>query len=136
VLEGRVQVYASANAPARTVSASPAPALVQLDAGQTADVTHDGRISRQNAPDIGQVAAWRERRLIFRNDPLVDIVQEFNRYNEAPRFRVADKTISQRRYSGIFDAYDPRSLMQVLSSDGDLAVHEVDEEILIGPRRR
>ncbi len=130
VLEGRVQVFASENERA----AVPAAAVAQLSAGEEISVKSDGRIAKLDTADVGNAVAWRDRRLVFREQALTDIVREFNRYNPAPKFRVEGANVEARRYSGIFDAYDPESLAQVLSADSQLTLVRAGHDIVI--RRR
>jgi hypothetical protein len=53
-----------------------------------------------------------QRRLVFRRDTLATVVEEFNRYNRAPQFRLEDAGIAGHHYSGEFDDSNlrPRSL--------------------------
>ncbi len=125
VLKGRVQVSNR-----RVSTQQPLP----VDAGQAATVASDGQITKEKVTDIQNAVAWRERRLVFRERLLGDIVLEFNRYNAAPRIRIEGADATTRRYSGIFDAYDPESLAQVLSVDEDLAIERLGTEIVIRGR--
>jgi len=137
VLEGRVQVFANDGGSAALSSRESEKherVALPLSAGEEANVENDGRIIKRKAPDLSNAVAWRERRLVFRENPLNDIVFEFNRYNSAPRFRVDGTTAGARRYSGIFDAYDPESLAQVLSADGALILDRAGPEIIIRER--
>jgi ferric-dicitrate binding protein FerR (iron transport regulator) len=79
VLEGRVQVTperqgspAIAQTPAGQ-GASPPPAL---SAGEQVRIGADGRIEQRTAPGIADVAAWRQRRLVFREDSLTDMAAQ------------------------------------------------------------
>lgn len=123
VVEGRVQV---------TTSERPLP----LGAGEEASVESSGNVTKRKATNTSAVVAWRERRLVFRESALDDIAYEFNRYNTAPRLRIEGTGAGTRRYSGIFDAYDPSSLAQVLSEDHDLSVERNADEIVVRARTR
>lgn len=118
VIEGRVRVLTHER---------PLP----LNAGEEANVATDGKVTTRKTAGVATAVAWRERRLVFRESPLSEIVAEFNRYNETPRLRVEATATAARRYSGIFDAYDPSSLAQVLSADGTLSVDRDGSEIVI-----
>src|SRR5690606_28550265 len=109
-------------------------APLPVNVGEAAHVSDKGLMSKQVTPNAGSTVTWRERRLVFREDTLTDIVREFNRYNPAPRFRVEGSKAGGRRYSGIFDAYDPESLAQVLSADGNLILERDSKETLIRTR--
>ncbi len=121
VVEGRVQVLANEQP-------------VRLDAGEEADVRNDGKVTKRKSFSGGSATAWRERRLVFRESTLDEIVVEFNRYNESPQLRVEGDVAASRRYSGIFDAYDPGSLAQLLSTDEALRVDRSAREIVVRER--
>jgi len=126
VLEGRVQV--SKDMGLRELSAQKP---VSLSAGEELKTDDSGRIARRAAIDAAKMAPWRQRRLVFDQDPLSKVVAEFNRYNRKPQFRVLDETIGQLPYSGAFDADDPESLTKLLELDENLQLEKVGDEILI-----
>jgi transmembrane sensor len=130
VVEGSVQI--TRNGADTTRSALPI--QLQLIAGEEARVDSDAGIHKQATPDIGNSVAWQQRRLVFRDTPLQEIAEEFNRYNRRPRFRVADPAIGERLYTGTFDADDPQSLRELLSKEGDLRLELQDGEIAIVTR--
>jgi len=137
VLEGRVSVTpehrdispAAATALKPTQPATP-PAL---SAGEQVSIGANGQI-KQRPADVADAAAWRQRRLVFREHPLSDIAAEFNRYNRAPKIRLQDIESGTHHYTGTFDADDPLALARLLSQQSDLVVETTAAEILI--RRR
>ncbi|MBS0418356.1 MAG: FecR domain-containing protein [Proteobacteria bacterium] len=138
VLEGRVKITPIANGSngAKSGAGTPkiVPATEDLSAGQEAQVTPDGVIKRNAKPDVTKTVAWRERRLIFDNAPLEDMVYEFNRYNQSPRLLLDGVPPGSHHYNGIFDAADPDSLAALLSKEPDLIVERRDGEITIRKR--
>jgi transmembrane sensor len=106
----------------------------KLTAGQEARIGHDGLIERRIPVDIATVSAWRQHRLIFRADTLTDVATEFNRYNRTPQIIIEGDVSRARRYSGVFDADDPRSLMEFLRGDAELDLEERDDRIVIRVR--
>lgn len=128
VLEGRVRVAAT-DEPA-AVAAAPIVA-----AGHEVEVGRDGKAIQRAAPDIGNTTAWLQRRVVFKQEPLINVVQEFNRYRKSPQLRVDDAKLATRKYSGTFDVDDPRSLRDVLSRDSDILLEESGEEIVIRARQ-
>jgi transmembrane sensor len=130
VLEGRVNVTTAAPAPAASGSAAapvagrgaPRTAAVRsLGASQEAQVSHEGSVSIREVNNVSDMVAWRERRLIFRDQTLEQIVGEFNRYRAHP-IRLEGSGVSERVYTGVFDADDADSLLQVLARDPALVV--------------
>jgi transmembrane sensor len=130
VLEGRVDVTTAAPAPPASGSAvepsaargtSRAGAVRSLGASQEAQVSHQGSVSIREVSNVSDTVAWRERRLIFRDQTLERIVDEFNRYRAHP-IRLEGRAVSERIYTGVFDADDAESLLQVLALDPALDV--------------
>jgi transmembrane sensor len=115
-------------------AASPGGEPADLGAGEQVRVVADGSLVKQPAPDIVQATAWRQRRLVFQADTLEDIAAEFNRYNRSPRIRVEGEAARQARFTGIFDADDPLSLVQLLGTDRELAFERRETELVIRPR--
>ena len=139
VLEGRVNVTTAAPAPtasgsaAAPVAARGAPrtaAVRSLGASQEAQVSHEGSVSIREVNNVSDTVAWRERRLIFRDQTLEQIVSEFNRYR-THRIRLEGSGVSERVYTGVFDADDADSLLQVLARDPALAVEREGEATLV-----
>ncbi|MBL8265662.1 MAG: hypothetical protein JNL55_04750 [Steroidobacter sp.] len=123
VIEGRVAVGSEASS-SRQI----------LAAGQSAELTEAATIASITPMDARKVTAWQQRRLIFRGDTLADVVAEFNRYNKAPQFLIADPAIAGRQFTGVFDANAPESFARILSGTGDLALSRRDAQIVISQR--
>ena len=130
VLEGRVLITPFGGG--GTMNA--ARAAESLGAGQEAQVAPDGTIRRNAKADVINTVAWRERRLIFEDAPLEDVIYEFNRYNQSPRLTLDGVPPGSHHYNGIFDAADPDSLAELLSREPDLSIERRNGEIVI--RRR
>jgi transmembrane sensor len=130
VLEGRVLIMPLGNG--GTTAATPA--TQSLGAGQEAEVAPDGTIQRKSKADVMQTVAWRERRLIFDDAPIEDVIYEFNRYNQSPHLILEGIPPGSRHYNGIFDAADPDSLAELLSREPDLLIERRDGQIIIRKR--
>jgi len=114
VIEGRIEVIGRAqmtsglNAP---ISDYMKPLVLRT--GEQAAFTPRGRTAHGNVPSIERVMAWPNGRLVFRDEPLADLVTDFNRYHRLPLI-VADPELAGHRVNGTFDAYDRSSLIQFL----------------------
>jgi len=131
VVEGRVKISGSPE------TNPPAEKHIQqqiLSAGDEAHVAPNGKVRERLRVDEASAMAWHQRRLVFRRDTLATVVEEFNRYNRAPQFRLEDARIADHHYSGEFDADDPGSLLQLLASDPKLSVTREGDEVLIRAR--
>lgn len=144
VLEGRVNVTAEPPAPAQSLSDPQAPggasattqkaaASRSLVASEEARVSHAGLVSIREVSDVSDSVAWRERRLIFREQTLQHIVSEFNRYRRNP-IRLEGSAVMERVYTGVFDADDADSLAQVLLRDPALIVDRSGDTIVVRAR--
>lgn len=134
VLEGRVevnaiptQVDAAANSlhidghDGETQPTHMRPDLL-LAAGQRAAVTSLG-VEPDVGPPIERVAAWTERRLVFRGDPLSAVIAEFNRYR--PQALVLDdSSLARIRINGVFELDDPASLVAYLRNFESVRVEQ------------
>jgi transmembrane sensor len=138
VLEGRVNVTPAAkpdpsgNAQASSgVASIPATAASRrLDASEEARVSHAGSVSIREVNNVSDTVAWRERRLIFRDQTLEQIVLEFNRYRATP-IRLGSGSVGERLFTGVFDADDADSLLQVLAHDPALEVDRSGGSIIV-----
>jgi transmembrane sensor len=142
VLEGRVRVSARDDAPAPPGSSviDPQPLAksgdtLLLAAGDEAEINSGKAPERQETPNVAANVAWMQRRLAFKQEPLANVVMQFNRYRETPQFRVEDPELATRRYSGVFDVDDPQSLEAVLAAQRDVIVAAEGDIIAIRKRR-
>jgi transmembrane sensor len=140
VIEGRVKVSSeikgvtlSTDKKGEAATVPDNSASISLTANEVARIDRGGAVSVRTIADANDAVAWRERRLIFREDTLAKIVQEFNRYNRE-QIRLKDPAIADRVYTGVFDADDPNSLVEVLARETDLAVEHSGEDILVKSR--
>jgi len=120
VLEGKV-----------AVTSQPGNDTETLTANQEALVKPDGAILRTAKADVTKTVAWRERRLIFQDAALEDMVYEFNRYNRTTHLTIDGVPPGSHHFNGIFDAGDLDSLADLLSKEPDLTVEKRDGEIVI-----
>lgn len=134
VIEGQVQIssVAAARGPqqeraqlsgAEASADSPTSRLVvRLSAGEEARIGLYGDIQRRNAVDPISIATWRQHRLVFHDDALEDIIAAFNRHNVSTQIRLDGAEVRSRRYTAVFDADDPLSLVAFLHRDRTLQV--------------
>lgn len=83
---------------------------------------------RTERANVDNAVAWTHRRLIFDDTPLVEVIEEFNRYN-VRRFVINDASLEGFHIRGTFDANKPERLVTFLSQRFDLSVVETQEEI-------
>jgi transmembrane sensor len=135
VLEGRVQV--ASHTLEQLSQAAPTqnePMRTQLTEGESLSISTSGTITAPARIDVEDIAAWRQRRLVFRDRPLAEIVEEFQRYNRIPLIRVEGEELRARTFNGVFDADDPQTLVAYLATDNTIAFERRGNELVIRPR--
>lgn len=139
VLEGRVSVAtetgiesAAASGARNNHDAVSAP-CISLGISEEAQISHAGTVTVRTVPDISEAVAWQQRRLVFHEQTLDRIAEEFNRYSRR-QIRLEGTGIGDRRYSGVFDVDDPESLAQILTLDSTLSVKSSERLIVVKAR--
>ncbi len=132
VIEGTVEVAPRASPAARTTTSpeenqGAAGEVAKLEVGDQAVVRSDSvAIAATKIENLEPVTAWTDRRLVFSETPLSEIVNEFNRYNHQ-RLILDDDTVATLEVSGVFSTHDPESLILFLERIADVDVeHSAD----------
>ena len=107
---------------------------VLVRAGEGALATGDGALRRMDEIDVPKAIAWTERRLIFEDVPLQEVVYEFNRYNRRPLV-VQDPELGERRITSVFFANDVSALVAFLELEPDVEVDYGADAIRIHRKR-
>lgn len=131
VIEGLVQVMPHASDDRSTPALAELSELTRIAAGEAVSVIADGHITPPAPIDIAEVSAWQQRRLVFRRETLEEIAEAFNRYNRALQIRVEGDALRAKRFSGVFDADDPESLLTYLATDDRLVFAREGDELVI-----
>ena len=146
VLEGRVAV--TTNDTTNSVSAArptPAPespgsavpvetmAAVELTQGQQARIGRSGAVVEPAAVNVEKAVAWTDRRLIFENSTLEEVLAEFNRYNTR-ELSVDDPALAALKLNGVFESHDPESLLQYLERAYGVQVRDDDDQRILEPK--
>lgn len=100
VAEGKVQVSAGSGAP------------VFLEPGRAVEFS-DGQLSQVHGFDPAASFAWRQRQLVFRQQPLAEVVEELNRYWPGRTLVLGDE-LREQRVSGVFDIDKPEAVLKAL----------------------
>jgi transmembrane sensor len=146
VTEGRVRVENAAaesllpaRLPAPATAAQTAPAPV-LSAGEKVLVPL-GRAAPEAAAAVTEVApaqiartlAWRERRLIFEDTPLSEVVAEFNRYIKH-RLVIEDPDLGRRKFGGTFHPERCDTFIALLEQSFDVVTERRGDTTILRPR--
>ena len=93
-------------------------------AGQQVTVANkSGAISRLAVLEAAPATAWTERKLVFNAVPLIDVAEEFNRYNRRPMW-IEDDALADRPITGVFKAHDADLLAAFLANQPGIVVEQ------------
>jgi transmembrane sensor len=81
-------------------------------------------IQRLDRPRIEQMIAWKRNEAVFDDVPLVDAVNEMNRYSRTPILLIGDGALSKLRVSGLYRTGDSASFAQAVAALHGLTVRE------------
>lgn len=118
VLEGLVQV--------QPIDVQPGGEVLRLAVGDQAVVGTERQAVIADPAAMARAVAWRERKLVFADEPLVNVVAEINRYN-TQQLAVSDATLASRRISGVFNVHDPEVIVRFLTRTAGVSVTETPE---------
>jgi transmembrane sensor len=105
VVEGTVKVMPEVSSTSGKDLPVAASAVQFVSAAQQIVMTSDKVGELQQVPDIAPVTAWTHRQLIFENQPLARVAEEFNRYNRHHIF-IRSPGLEEREITGVFQAND------------------------------
>jgi transmembrane sensor len=86
---------------------------IELSAGESLQVRADGTSTVLPKADIEAATAWREGKVIFRNETLSEAVRRLNRYSRQ-QVVVDDPALAQMKVSGVFDAGDAQTFVEAM----------------------
>lgn len=96
---------------------------VEVNAGRGASVFlepgrgvayHDGQLDPVQPFDPAARFAWRQRQLVFRQQPLAEVVAELNRYWPGKVLVLGD-ALRERKVSGVFEIDKPEAVLKALT---------------------
>jgi len=131
VIEGRVRLAPIAS-PSFT-RRSPQPAALDVSAGEQVRVAATGAMERSSNPNTAAAISWLQRELIFEDEPLRDVVEEFNRYTRTP-IVLTDDSLADLRINAVFHTTNPDSLLRFISRYDNVRIDRAEKEVRIGRR--
>jgi len=112
------------------VAAAPTPATsILLSAGEQLTVTSSSVHKTEHA-NVARATAWTDHQIVFEGASLIDVAEEFNRYNRK-RLVIDGSRLDMFHISGVFSSTDPESLIRFLRDRPGLRVVETVTEIRI-----
>jgi transmembrane sensor len=114
VAEGQVAVFTGK--PAWLLGGEDAPADVQrIKAGYQMRVDASGSSAQPAQVDLAQTLAWLEHKITFKERPLGEVAEEFNRYGPIP-VEIEDSTLRALPVTGMLDSSDTDSFVAFLET--------------------
>ena len=139
VLEGKVAVGTKRRSPPdlqgnasppSTIPQAIAFAPILLSAGEQVTVGGGNAYPTLERPDLQGATAWRRHELVFDSSRLVDVVQEFNRYNRR-QLVIESPALGDLEISGVYSSTDPASFLRFLRQQPGIVITETSSAIRI-----
>ncbi len=135
VLEGEVQVtIADANLDQGSVIDNKQPVVAEsLVAGDKLTFNNQSGISQRSRSDTSEIAQWRNNRLVYKNESLLSVVTDLNRYYIG-RISVNDKQLAETPVTLAFNVDQLNVVLESLEESLPLKLVSIGEnEILLLP---
>jgi transmembrane sensor len=128
VTEGRIAVYGGGE------RASPqGTAPVSVGAGEQVRINAGAVLENPTKAALSQNESWRSGRIFFYDQPLGQVVEQFNRYAKVP-IEVSDLALRSVRIGGEFDAHDIDSFCAFLQGMDGVVITRTAKRIDISRR--
>ena len=115
MVEGKVAVLSQDQSGSVGSSNPSTPSPIELSAGEALSVRADGAATVLPMADIEAATAWRQGKVIFRDQTLAEAVRRLNRYSHQ-QVVVDDATLSQMKVSGVFEAGDAQAFAEAMQA--------------------
>lgn len=90
----------------------------------------DDQIQPTTTANLNQAKAWREHRLVFKNQPLQTVVAELERYRPV-KIIIANKALAQHRVTGVFDPRDTEAAITVIEKTLGLKEYRLTNKLVV-----
>ena len=118
MVEGKVAVLSqdqSGSTVARGASSKLSGPSIELRAGEALAVRADGASTVLPKADIEAATAWREGKVIFRDQTLAEAVHRLNRYSRQ-QVIIDDPALAQMKVSGVFESGDSQAFAEAMQA--------------------
>jgi transmembrane sensor len=86
----------------------------RIHAGQQARYHPETGLEGPVKVDLQQISAWQRGKLIFKNQPLAQVIAELDRYYPG-RMVIIDRKLRDLRVTGVFPANDPNGVLKLIA---------------------
>jgi transmembrane sensor len=115
MVEGRVAVLSRGDRSAPNANTQSRDPSIELGAGEGLRVRADGVSTVVAKADIEAATAWRQGKVIFRNETLSEAVHRLNRYSRQ-QVVIDDAALARMKVSGVFDAGDAQAFAEAMEA--------------------
>jgi transmembrane sensor len=115
MVEGKVAVLSHDPSAIVGEPKSDDPPPIELSAGEALAVRADGASTVLPKADIEAATAWRQGKVIFRDQTLAEAVHRLNRYSRQ-QVIVDDPALAQMKVSGVFDSGDAQAFAEAMQA--------------------
>lgn len=109
--------------------------FAEVEPGQAVKFHADGFVSEIAAVDLKRITAWRDRKIYFKSDRLVDAIEEYNRYTRKKIILKSDG-LRDKLITGIFNIGDTESFIFALEQAFNISVVRSEESILLNESKQ
>ena len=104
---------------------------VTLVGGEQAIIDNEtNRISTAPLSNLEQAVAWTDRRLVFDDSRLDQILSEFARYNDF-NYVISGDGVATLKFTGVFDTQDPESFISYLEFHADVSISRENGVVVV-----
>jgi transmembrane sensor len=117
MVEGRVAVLTQepSGSTSEVGPKSNSQSAIELSAGEALSVRPDGASTVLPKADIEAATAWRQGKVIFRDQTLAEAVHRLNRYSRQ-QVVVDDPALAQMKVSGVFESGDAQAFAEAMQA--------------------
>ena len=87
--------------------------LAEVELGQVIKYRTDGSLNEVVTADLERISAWRDRKIYFNSDKLIDAINEYNRYS-SEKIILQEVSVQEQLITGVFYINDMESFIFAL----------------------
>ena len=104
--------------------------LAEVELGQVIKYLSDGSLKELVSADMERIFAWRERKIYFNSDRLIDAIHEYNRYSRE-KIILQEAAVQEQLITGVFYINDLESFIFALERAFNMVAIRRDGSILL-----
>ncbi len=91
---------------------------------------HNQQVSPIGAVNLQQAMAWQQRRLVFKDQPLQQVVAELSSYRNGA-IVIIDNVLAQHQVTGVFDANDTEAALHTIEKSLRLKEYRMTDRLVL-----